>query len=69
MAHTTISSKYQVVIPKEVRERLHLKPGQKLAVIVRGNVISLVPVPTLEELRGFARGADTSGLREKVDRL
>ncbi len=69
MAHTTISSKYQVVIPKEVRERLHLKPGQKLAVIVRGNVISLVPELPLEELRGYLKGMNTDGLREKVDRL
>ncbi len=69
MAHTTISSKYQVVIPKEVRERLHLKPGQRLAVIVRGNVISLVPELPLEELRGYLKGMNTDGLREKVDRL
>ena len=36
MSHTVVSSKYQVVIPKQVRERVHLRPGQKLAVIVRG---------------------------------
>jgi AbrB family looped-hinge helix DNA binding protein len=69
MAQTTISSKYQVVIPKEIRERTGLKPGQKLSVIATTTGIYLVPVPTLAELRGIARGANTSGLREKVDRL
>lgn len=69
MAYTTISSKYQVVIPKEIRERTGLRPGQKLSVIATGRGIYLVPVPTLAELRGIARGADACGLREKVDRL
>jgi AbrB family looped-hinge helix DNA binding protein len=68
MSHTVVSSKYQVVIPKQVRERVHLRPGQKLAVIVRGNVISLVPELSLEDLRGFVKGMNTEGLREKVDR-
>ncbi len=69
MDETTVSSKYQVVIPKRVRERIGLKPGQKLMVIEKGGIISLVPVPELDELRGIARGANTEGLREKVDRL
>ncbi len=68
MSHTVVSSKYQVVIPKQVRERVHLQPGQKLAVIVRGNVISLVPELPLEDLRGFVKGISAEGLREKVDR-
>jgi len=69
MDETTVSRKYQVVSPKRVRERAGLKPGQKLMVIEKGGVISLVPVPELDELRGIARGANTEGLREKVDRL
>lgn len=69
MAHTTISSKYQVVIPKEIRERVGLKPGQRLSVIATGRGVHLVPVPSLEELRGIARGADTGGVREKEERL
>jgi len=69
MAQTTVSSKYQVVIPKEIRERTGIKPGQKFSVIATATGIHLVRVPTLEELRGIARGANTSGLREKEDRL
>lgn len=69
MEQTTVSSKYQVVIPKSVRERVSLKPGQKLTVIVKGQIISLVPCPSLEELRGIAQGANTENVREEVDRL
>ena len=69
MAQTTISSKYQVVIPKEIREWTGLRPGQRLSVIAMAGGIYMVPVPTLEELRGIARGADISGIREKADRL
>ncbi len=68
MAQTTVSSRFRVVIPREVRERLGLRPGQKLSVIATGAVIQLVPVPTLQELRGIARGADARGVREKGDR-
>lgn len=68
MAIATISSKYQIVIPKEVRERLHLKPGQQLGLLVKGNSISLVPVRSIEELEGIAAGASMEGYREEVDR-
>lgn len=69
MATVKMSSKYQIVMPREAREALDLKPGQEFAVLVKGRSVTLVPVPTLEELRGVLRGADLSGLREKVDRL
>ena len=68
MSETTVSSKYQVVIPKSVRERVPLRPGQKLAVVVRGSVIALVPQIAAQELRGFVRGISSEGLREKADR-
>lgn len=68
MLTTRVTSGYRVTIPKEVREQLGLQPGQKLAVFARGNVIELVPVPRLEDLRGIAKGANTEGLREKVER-
>ncbi|HEX5036579.1 MAG TPA: AbrB/MazE/SpoVT family DNA-binding domain-containing protein, partial [bacterium] len=43
MTYTSVSSKFQVVIPKEVRERLSMKPGQKLIVYERGGIIHLIP--------------------------
>lgn len=68
MLSTKVTSGYRVTIPKEVREQLGLQPGQELVVSARGNVIELVPVPRLEDLRGIAKGANTEGLREKVER-
>ena len=69
MSSVTVSSKYQIVIPKQVREQMKIEPGQKLSFIVKGGVMYLVPVLSLDELRGIAKGADTSNIREKVDRL
>ena len=65
----TLSSKYQVVIPKAVRERAGLEPGQKFLVMLDGETIRLVPQVPLESLLGIAKGANTEGLREKVDRM
>ena len=69
MAQTTVSSKYQVVIPKEIRNQLPLKAGQKLQVILNNGVISLVPDRPLTELRGFLKGMPTDGIRDKDDRF
>ena len=65
---TTISSKYQVVIPKPARERLNLKPKQKLTVIEKDNMLILIPQVSLNALRGIAKGADIGDYREKKDR-
>jgi len=64
-----VSSKYQVVIPKEVREQVGIRPGQELMVFVKHGSISLVPVLSLDELQGFVKGINTEGFREEVDRL
>jgi len=66
---TTISSKYQVVIPKPAREHLNLKVRQKLTVIEKDNMLILIPQPSLEDLRGIASGAKTDDYREKKDRF
>lgn len=65
----TISSKFQVVIPKPVRERLNLKPKQKLTVIEKDKMLILIPPVSLDELRGIAAGACTDDYREKKDRI
>lgn len=64
----TISSKYQVVIPKSVRKRLDLKPKQQLTVIEKDKMLILIPQPSLEGLRGIAAGATVDDYREKKDR-
>ena len=56
MSTVTISSKYQVVIPKAVRERLKIKPGQKVEAFAVGGRIELVPVRPISEMRGFLKG-------------
>ncbi len=65
----TVSSKFQVVLPKEARERAHLKPGQKLVVQVKHGQIKLIPVRPMEELIGFVKGINIEGFREEEDRL
>lgn len=69
MATATISSKYQVVIPKEIRREVPIRSGQVVQVIAKGGVITLVPDRPLSELRGLLKRADTQGVREKKDRL
>ena len=66
---TTISSKYQVVIPKLAREHLNLKPKQKLTVIEKDKMLILIPQASLKALRGIAAGAKTDDHREKKDRF
>lgn len=68
MSQVTMSSKYQVVIPRAERERARLRPGQKFAVLVKHGVVKLIPIPTLEEMRGFARGADLGGIAKRKTR-
>ncbi|MEO8383325.1 MAG: AbrB/MazE/SpoVT family DNA-binding domain-containing protein [Acidobacteriota bacterium] len=69
MARTKVSSKYQVVIPKDVRARADIRPGQEFQVIAKGGVITLVPEKPLSAMRGFVRGIKTTGFREKKDRV
>jgi AbrB family looped-hinge helix DNA binding protein len=69
MATTTISSKFQIVIPKEVREKLHLCPQQRLQVVEKGGVITLVPEVPLKNLKGSLKGMSKTDIRDKKDRL
>jgi AbrB family looped-hinge helix DNA binding protein len=64
METVTISPKYQVVIPKSIREALSLRPGQKVQAIQYGNRVELVPVVPVKQMRGFLRGIDTDVPRE-----
>ena len=68
MSTVTISPKFQVVIPKEVREKLGLTPGQKVQTIVFEDRIELIPVKPVKKMKGFLKGIDTNVPRE-ADRL
>ena len=69
MSTVKVSPKFQVVIPKEVRERMRLRKGQRMIVVSYGKVITLVPDRPLEELRGMTKGMDWRDMREKNDRV
>ena len=64
-----VGEKGQIVIPKPLREHLHLKPQQKLTILEKDKMLILVPQVSLDELRGIAAGAKTDGFREKKDPL
>jgi AbrB family looped-hinge helix DNA binding protein len=60
----TVSSKFQIVIPKEAREKLALAPGQKFEVLVDNGRIQLIPVRPIRQMRGFLVGMDSDIERE-----
>ena len=64
----TLSSKFQISIPKALRDRKNWQPGQEFAFLQTPGGIMLVPIPTLEELRGIAKGANPEGYRDRDDR-
>lgn len=64
MFSITVSPKYQVVIPKKIRESLKLRPGQKMQVVQYENRIELIPERDISELKGFLKGIDTTFERE-----
>jgi len=65
MQIVTVSPKYQVVIPKVVRESLQLRPGQKMQLIESDGRIEFIPERDINELRGFLKGINTEFEREE----
>ncbi len=68
-ATVTVSPKFQVVIPKEVRRALDLQPGQKIQVVQIGKQVTLVPIRDIKELYGFAGKMDLSDVRDHSERF
>ncbi len=68
MTSVTVSPKFQVVIPKEIRESMGIKSGQKIQMLMYQNRIELVPIRPIKELRGSLKGIDTD-IRRDNDRL
>ena len=69
MDTVTISSKFQMVIPRAIREKWNIKPGQKVRLIVYGNHLEVVPVRDIREARGFLKGMSSDIEREEGDRV
>lgn len=67
-AIATLSSKYQISIPKSIREEQQWEAGQELVFIPKGKGLLVMPVPALKELAGIAKGAKTKGYRDRTDR-
>ena len=68
MVTVTVSPKFQVVIPKQVREKLRIQPGQKLQILQFDDRIEFLPLQNIKDMRGFLKGIDTEIQRDK-DRI
>ena len=69
MDTVTISSKFQMVIPRAIREKWNIKPGQKVRLIVYGKALEVVPVRDIREARGFLKGMSSDIEREEEERV
>jgi len=68
VATATLSSKYQISIPKAVREEQHWEAGQAFVFIPKGKGVLIMPLPELAHLAGIAKGADKDNYRDREDR-
>ncbi|NNE63699.1 MAG: AbrB/MazE/SpoVT family DNA-binding domain-containing protein [Gammaproteobacteria bacterium] len=68
MTAVTVSPKYQIVIPKAVRESMGITSGQRIQVLTYQNRIELIPIKPMKKMRGFLKGIDTEVCRDK-DRI
>jgi len=64
MTTARVSSKYQVIIPKEIREKLNIRVGQKFQILHYGGRIEFIPQKSVKRMRGFLKGIDTGVIRE-----
>lgn len=69
MTEVRVSPKYQVVIPREVREKVLIKSGQKVTMVAKQGVVFIVPHVSVKKLKGTLKGISATGFREKKDRI
>jgi AbrB family looped-hinge helix DNA binding protein len=69
MISAKLSSKFQLAIPKSIRDQLDLKAGQQFTLIAKGDIIELVPVRSLAEARGSFKGSNPNDYRDHQDRI
>lgn len=69
MTETTVSPKFQVVIPREVRAQIPVRPGQQVSVVAKNGVIYVIPAVSLKSLKGTLPKLPLKGFRDKKDRL
>ena len=68
MDTVTVSPKFQVVIPAEIRNFLHIRPGEKMVVMEKDGIIHVIPVNNIRSMKGRYKGISTKGLRDEADR-
>lgn len=69
MVSSTVSPKFQVVIPRTIRDRINVHPGTRMQVLAYGDRIEFIPIKSIKAMRGFLKGLNTDVHREKEDRL
>ncbi|OFV97938.1 MAG: hypothetical protein A3H28_16245 [Acidobacteria bacterium RIFCSPLOWO2_02_FULL_61_28] len=69
MPRVTLSPKFQIVIPRDVRRKLSLQPGQQIMLSEQDGIITAIPDRPLEKFRGILKGMSRKGLREKQERM
>ncbi|MHC6204156.1 AbrB/MazE/SpoVT family DNA-binding domain-containing protein [Breznakiellaceae bacterium SP9] len=69
MSTVILSSKYQIVIPKEIRNAIGLTAGTHLEIMVYNNRIELIPLIPIQKMKGIFKGMDTSFVRDEEDRV
>jgi len=65
MYTTTVSSRYHIIIPPEIRRKLGIEPGQKVQLVAYNNRLEIIPIRAMKEMRGFLRGIDTDVPRDR----
>jgi AbrB family looped-hinge helix DNA binding protein len=69
MPRVTISPKFQIVIPREIRQKLRLRPGQQIMLFERNGIITAIPDLPLQKFRGILKGMSPAGVRERQERI
>ena len=69
MQIATISSKFQISVPKKIREKLHIKPGQQFIFVLKGECLELVPRRDIKDMRGIMSGVNTKNVRDRGERV
>ena len=69
MQIATISAKFQISVPKKIREQLHIKPGQLFIFVLKGECLELVPKRDIKAMKGVLRGANTKNIRDRGERI
>jgi AbrB family looped-hinge helix DNA binding protein len=68
-ASATLSSKFQISIPKTVRDAQHWRAGQEFVFVPKGKGVLIMPVPDFQDLKGLAKGANREDYRDRQDRV